>query len=233
MARAPARTTRCILSTTCDGALLCEIFLITDPKSMPVSMVGAPALTTRCILSITCGGILLSGNFFIKAPPKIPIRTALVGAPAVPPALPSRNIRITGRTFHARIYGSGTHPRDPLCTFYLVRRRPCSGKTFSSQAHPKSSTGRIWSGRPPSHPRFPLETFKIQAEPSMPVSMARAPILATRCILFTLCGGALALGKLFHHRPTQNPPPGEFGRGARRPTHASLSKLLKYRPNLL
>ena len=97
----------------------------------------------------------------------------MVGAPTVPPALPSRNFRITGRTFHARIYGSGTHPRDPLCTFYLVRRRPCSGKTFSSQAHPKSSTGRIWSGRPPSHPRFPLETFKIQAEPSMTASMAR------------------------------------------------------------
>ena len=52
---------------------------------------------------------LLWENFFIKGPPKILHRTALVGAPAVPPTLPSRNFQNTGRTFYARIYGSGPY----------------------------------------------------------------------------------------------------------------------------
>ena len=160
---------------------------------------------------------LLWEKIFIKSPPKMPIRETLVGAPAVPSALPSRNFLITDRTFYARIYGS--RPDDALHNPYHVGWRPCPGKTFSSQAHPKSSTGRLWSARPPSHPQFPLPTFLLQAELSMPVSIVRA--LTTRCIISTMWDGALALGKLFLHRPFPKSSTGRLW-SARPPCHPRL-----------
>ena len=131
-----------------------------------------------------------------------------------------------------RIYGSGTRPGVPLYNSYHVRWRPYSGETFSSKAQNPAPEG---CGRRARHPtRLSLSKLS-NYRPNLPcpVSMAAAPTRTIRCILLTMCGGALTLGKLFYQRPTQNPPPDGFGRRARRPAHASLSKLSKYRPNLL
>ena len=84
--------------------------------------------------------------------PEILHREALVGAPTVPiHPLSSRNFLITGRTFHARICGSGTRPHDPLYIFHYIRGGPCSGKCFHhrpTQNPPPEAFG--WRARRPT-----------------------------------------------------------------------------------
>ena len=146
IARASALTDNCILSTTCDGALaLCK--LPHHRRKFYARICGSgtrphePSYTFYIVRRRPC-----SEKKFPSHRPEILHREALVGAPTVPiHPLSSRNFLITGRTFHARICGSGTRPHDPLYIFHYIRGGPCSGKCFHhrpAQNPPPEAFGR-------------------------------------------------------------------------------------------
>ena len=72
----------------------------------PYLWLGHPSSRSAVYFLPCAAAPLLWENFFITGPPKILHRENLVGAPAVPPTLPSGNFQNTGRTFYDRIYGS-------------------------------------------------------------------------------------------------------------------------------
>ena len=115
---------------------------------------------------------LLCENFLFTGPNSMLV--SLVWAPA-----------LTTRCMHSTTHGCA------LVLGKLSHRRP-------TQNSPPECFGR--RAHPPAHPSFSkLPNYR----PNLlcPVSTARAPALAYRCIIRTMCGGALILGKLFNQRP--------------------------------
>ena len=89
----------CSVKTSSSQApILCSYLWYGHPPSRPAV----------CILPRTVAPLFWE-NFLIAGPPKILHQNALVGAPALPPTLPSRNFQITGRTFYAPYLRLG-HP---------------------------------------------------------------------------------------------------------------------------